>query len=193
MNHMTILGGALRLLGCPRSHVRLMYQSPTDSLRLWLEQPTVRPDSGSCHRGTLPPRSPSQVLTSSKGDAAVTPALSQRFGLFAPPAMSPDVKLLIKPRPIPLEHSELPVMFLISLFSLSRDSWIKLASSSTSLFVGTLLDSERRPRLCQDVKWWVYLQRPDHACGWAAAETGRVTTPRQIKTGPDTKQGMTRN
>lgn len=51
------------LLGCPRSHVRLMYQSPRDSLRLWLEQPTVRPDSGSFHRGTLPPRSPSRVHT----------------------------------------------------------------------------------------------------------------------------------
>lgn len=63
MNHSALVGGALRLLGCPRSHVRLMYQSPRDSLRLWLEQPTVCPDSGSFHRGMLPPRPPSRVHT----------------------------------------------------------------------------------------------------------------------------------
>lgn len=81
----------------------------------------------------LSPRdaSPSSCLSSahtdlkSKGDAAVTPALSQRFGVFAPPAMSPDAKLLIKPRPIPLEHSEPPALILMSLLSLPRDSWIK--------------------------------------------------------------------
>lgn len=98
----------------------------------------------------------------SKGDAAVTPALSQRFSVFAPPAMSPDVKLLIKPRPIPLEHSELLAMFVISLFSLPRDSWIKLACS-TWLFVGALLDSESRSRLCRDVKRWAYVQRLNQA------------------------------
>lgn len=54
-NHMALFGGALFLLGCLRSHVRLMHQSPTDSFRLWLEQPTVRPDSGSFHRRTLTP------------------------------------------------------------------------------------------------------------------------------------------
>lgn len=172
--------GALRLLDCPRSHVRLMYQSPRDSLRLWLEQPTVRPDSGSFHCGTPSP-TPAHTDGNSKGDAAVTPALSQCFGGLAPPVMSPDVKLLIKPRPIPLEHSQLPAMFLICLSSLSHDSWIKLASSW--LFVGPLLDSERRPQLCQDVKWSVDLQWLNQASGWAAVATGRATTPQEIKTG----------
>lgn len=97
----------------------------------------------------LSPRdaSPSFSLSSahrdlnSKGDAAVAPALSQGFSVFVPPAMFPDVKLLIKLRPIPLERGELPAMFLISLFSLPCDSWIKLAASSTWLFVRALLDS----------------------------------------------------
>ena len=34
MNHMALVGGALSPLGCPRSHVRLMYQSPRDSFAL---------------------------------------------------------------------------------------------------------------------------------------------------------------
>lgn len=63
MNHMALVGGALQLLGCPRTHVRLMYQSPRDFLRLWLGQPTVCSDSGSFHRGTLPLCSPSWVLS----------------------------------------------------------------------------------------------------------------------------------
>lgn len=71
----------------------------------------------------------------SRGDAAVTPALSQSISVFVPPARFPDVKLLIKLRPIPLERSQLPATFLISLFSLPCDSWIKLASSSARLFV----------------------------------------------------------
>lgn len=55
--------------------------------------------------------------------------------MFVPPARFPDVKLLIKRRPIPLQRSQLPAMFLISLFSLPCDSWIKLASSSARLSV----------------------------------------------------------
>lgn len=47
----------------------------------------------------------------SKGDAAVTPALSQGVSMFVPPAMFPDVKPLIKLKPIPLEHSMLPAIF----------------------------------------------------------------------------------
>lgn len=58
-----------------------------------------------------------------------------------PPAMSPDVKLLIKPRPIPLEQSEPQDMVLISLFSLPCDSWVKLACSSIWLYGGPLLNS----------------------------------------------------
>lgn len=70
----------------------------------------------------------------SKGDAEVTRALSQGFSMFVPPAMFPDVKPLIKRKPIPLEHSMLPAIFLISLFSLPCDSRMRLASSSTWLF-----------------------------------------------------------
>lgn len=47
----------------------------------------------------------------SKGDAEVTRALSQGFSMFVPPAMFPDVKPLIKLKPIPLEHSMLPAIF----------------------------------------------------------------------------------
>lgn len=47
----------------------------------------------------------------SKGDAAVTQALSQGFSLFVRPAMSPDIKPLIKLKLIPLEHSMLPAIF----------------------------------------------------------------------------------
>lgn len=130
----------------------------------------------------LSPRdtSPSFSLSSahadlnSKGDAAVTPALSQCFGVFAnpptPPAMSPDVKLLIKPRPIPLEQSELQDMVLISLFSLPCDSWVKLASSSMWLYGGPLLNS-------------VVGVLPEAEAG-IQADTGRATTPREIKNGP---------
>lgn len=71
----------------------------------------------------------------SKGDAAVTPALSHSISVFVPPARFPDVKLLIKLRPIPLQRSQLPAMFLISLFRLPCDSWIKLAFSDAQLIV----------------------------------------------------------
>lgn len=81
------------------------------------------------------PLSSARSDLNSKGDAAVTPALSHSIRVFVPPARFPDVKLLIKLRPIPLERSQLPAMFLISLFSLPCDSWIKLASSKARLFV----------------------------------------------------------
>lgn len=77
----------------------------------------------------------------SKGDAAVTQALSQAFSMFVPPVMSPDVKPLIKLKLIPLEHSTLPAIFLISLFSLLCDSRMKLPSSNTWLFTSVLLNS----------------------------------------------------
>lgn len=80
-------------------------------------------------------------LWNRKGDAAVTPALSQDFSMFVPPAMFRDVKLLIKLKPIPLECNMLAATFLISLFSLPCDSWMKLASYSTWLFVRALLNS----------------------------------------------------
>lgn len=62
--------------------------------------------------GRIPTRFPQthtqpDVDLNSKGDAAVTHALSQGCSVFAPPAMFPDVKLLIKLKPIPLEHSTL--------------------------------------------------------------------------------------
>lgn len=54
---------------------------------------------------------PTDTDLNSKGDAAVTRALSQGFSVFVPPAMFPDVKPLIKLKPIPLEHSTLPAIF----------------------------------------------------------------------------------
>lgn len=48
----------------------------------------------------------------SKGDAAFKSVLfSPSFSLFVPPAMFPDVKPLIKCKPIPLERSMLPAIF----------------------------------------------------------------------------------
>lgn len=47
----------------------------------------------------------------SKGDAAVTQALSLAFSVFVPAAMFPDVKPLIRLKPIPLEHSMLAAIF----------------------------------------------------------------------------------
>lgn len=127
---MPLVGGALSPLGCLRSHVRLMYQSPRDSFALWLEQPTIHPNYGRPHHRTYTHSSSLASLNAqthtragrrkhgravthlnSKGDAAVTPALSPGFGVFAPPAMLPDAKLLIKLKPIPLEHSTLPAIF----------------------------------------------------------------------------------
>lgn len=148
----------LFLPGGPVNHVALVRVSsgPPEELCqfdvpvTWRLRPVViRAADRPPRQWKLSPRdaSPSFPLASahrdlnSKGDAAVTPALSQGFSVFAPPAMFPDVKLLIKLRPIPLERGELPAMFLISLFSLPCDSWIKLASSSIWLFVRALLDS----------------------------------------------------
>lgn len=53
----------------------------------------------------------SDTNLNSKGDAAVTQALSQGFSMFVPQAMFPDVKPLIKLKPIPLEHSTLTAIF----------------------------------------------------------------------------------
>lgn len=74
------------LLGCSRSHVRLMYQSPRDSFKI-----VIRAADRPPRQWKLSPRdtSPSFSLSSahadlnSKGDAAVTPALSQCLGVFA--------------------------------------------------------------------------------------------------------------
>lgn len=47
--------------------------------------------------------------------------------------------------------------------------------------------------ICQDFKWWVDLQRPNQLSGRAVAEKGWPTTPREIKTGLNTEQGMSLN
>ena len=115
---MALVGGALSPLSCLRSHVRLMYQSPRDSIALWLEQPTIHPNyRGLLHRTAthtlvlLRSHTRADTDSNSKGDAAVTRALSQGFSVFVPPAMFPDVKPLIKLKPVPLEHSTLPAIF----------------------------------------------------------------------------------
>lgn len=96
-----------------------MYQSPRDSFALWLEQPTVQHNYGRIHQQggyTLflfdsHTHTQMDMDLNSKGDAAVTQALSQGFSMFVPPAMFPDVKPLIKLKPIPLERSTLPAIF----------------------------------------------------------------------------------
>lgn len=77
----------------------------------------------------------------SKGDAAVTQALSQGFGMFVPPAMFPMLSRSLSSNPFPLNAARCQPYFLISLFSLPCDSRIKLPSSSTWLFVSALLNS----------------------------------------------------
>lgn len=144
MDHMVLVGGVFLVAqGAMSDWCTSHLETP---LRLWLEQPTVRPDSGSFHRGTLPPRSPSRVHTRTWIAKVMQQSHQLCHSAWAclpttPPAMSPDVKMLIKPRPIPLEQSELQDMVLISLFSLPCDSWVKLASSSIWLYGGPLLNS----------------------------------------------------
>ena len=130
---MALVGGVLSPLSCPRSHVRLMYQSPRDSLALWLEQPTVNHSYGGLHHRMnthLFSHTPADTDLNSKGDAAVTRASVR----LCPQLCFLMLSLSLSSHPFPLNTARSQTYFLISLFSLSCDSRMKLPSSSTLPF-----------------------------------------------------------
>lgn len=145
---MALVGGALSPLGCLRSHVRLMYQSPRDSFALWLEQPTIHPDYGGLHRRTdahsfLPTNTHTKWMRTWIAKVMVQ---SHQLCHRASACLRPQLCFLMWSRslssnPFPLNTARSQPYFLISLFSLPCDSRMKLPSSSTWLFVSALLNS----------------------------------------------------
>lgn len=153
MNHMAWhwLAGALSPLTCPRSHVRLMYQSPRDSFALWLEQSTIHPNDGGLHHRTDMHSfsgSRTHTHTHERPRTWIAKVIQQSHQLChkASVCLCPQLCFLMWSRslssnPFPLNTARSQPYFLISLFSLPCDSRMKLPSSSTRPFVSTLLNS----------------------------------------------------
>lgn len=137
---MPLVGGALSPLGCLRSHVRLMYQSPRDSFALWLEQPTIHPNYGGPHHRTythssslasLNAHTRGRVGRSADGQSRtwIAKVMQQSHQLCrrASACLRPQRCFLMRSSslsssPFPLNTARSQPYFLISLFSLSRDS-----------------------------------------------------------------------
>lgn len=137
---MPLVGGALSPLGCLRSHVRLMYQSPRDSFALWLEQPTIHPNYGGPHHRTYTHSSSLASLnahtrrraggsTDGQSRTRIAKVMQQSHRLchrasacLRPQRCFPMRSCSLSSSPFPLNTARSQPYFLISLFSLPRDS-----------------------------------------------------------------------